>query len=97
MQFLVVAYDGDDDDALARRMAAREAHLANVRRLAAEGKVIVGGALLNDDGQMNGSAVIADFPSRAELDEWLRTDPYVTGDVWRRIEVRTFRAAQLSG
>lgn len=96
MQFLVVAYDGDDDDALARRMAAREAHLANVRRLAAEGKVIVGGALLNDDGQMNGSAVIADFPSRAELDEWLRTDPYVTGDVWRRIEVRTFRAAQLS-
>ena len=96
MQFLVVAYDGDDDGALARRMAARDAHLANIRRLGAEGKVLAGGAMLSDDGQMIGSAMIADFPTREALDEWLRTDPYTTGDVWRRVEVRPFRSAKLA-
>ena len=95
MQFLVVAYDGDDDGALARRMAARDAHLANLRGLAAEGKVVTGGAMLNDDGQMIGSTVIADFATREALDEWLRTDPYTTGDVWRRVEVWSFRTAKL--
>ena len=39
------------------------------------------------------SACIVAFPSRAELDEWLRTDPYVTGYVWRRINVVPFRVA----
>lgn len=42
---------------------------------------------------MIGSAVIVDFPSRAELDDWLKNDPYVTGGVWQKIEVRPFRAA----
>lgn len=95
MQFLVVAYDGDDDGALARRMAARDAHLANLRGLAAEGKIVAGGAMFDDDDQMIGSTVIADFPTREALDEWLRTDPYTTGDVWRRVEVWPFRTAKL--
>lgn len=93
MQFLVTAYDGTDPDAPARRQAVRDAHLAGARRLAEEGRIVIGGAILNDAGDMIGSAVIVDFASRAELDEWLRSDPYVTGGVWQRIEVKPFRAA----
>ncbi len=93
MQFLVTAYDGTDPDAPARRQAARETHLVGARKLTEEGRILVGGAILDDDGRMIGSACIVDFPSRAELDEWLRTDPYVTGDVWRRIDVVPFRVA----
>ena len=37
---------------------------------------------------MIGSIVLADFPSRSELDTWLRTDPYVTQGVWQEIEVQ---------
>ena len=97
MQYLVTAYDGTDPDAPARRQAVREAHLAGARRLTAEGRILIGGAILNDSGEMIGSAVIVDFPSRAELDDWLKSDPYVTGGVWQKIEVIPFRAAVRTG
>lgn len=93
MQFLIIARDGSDAEALQRRLAVREAHLANAARLQAEGHLLIGGALLGDDGGMIGSAAVAEFDSREALDEWLRTDPYVTGDVWRDIEVLPYRVA----
>lgn len=95
MEFLVIAYDGSDAQAPARRQAVRDAHLENARRLAADGHIIEGGAILDEDGTMIGSAVIVDFPSRTALDDWLKNDPYVTGDVWRTVEVRPFRRAPL--
>jgi uncharacterized protein YciI len=45
---------------------------------------------------MVGSAVIADFPSRAELDAWLAADPYVTQGVWQRVEVKPYRLAVMA-
>ena len=93
MQFLVTAYDGTDAGAPARRQAVREAHLVGARRLTEEGRFLVGGAILDDADQMIGSCVIADFADRAALDEWLNSDPYVTGGVWQKIEVKPFRAA----
>ncbi len=93
MQFLVLAYDGKDAAAPARRLAAREAHLAGARRRKAEGRTVAGGAILDEEGRMIGSAAIVDYPSRAELNEWLKTDPYVTGGVWVDIQVQPFRQA----
>lgn len=92
-QFLVIAYDGTDPDALSRRMASRAAHLDGVKPMVASGEMIAGGAILDDAGAMIGSATIVEFPDRAALDAWLARDPYVTGDVWRSIEVRPFRLA----
>lgn len=94
-QYVIIAHDGTDADAPARRMTARPAHLAVVRRLKAEGKFIEGGAILDEEGTMVGSVVMVAFPSRAELDEWLAIDPYVTGGVWQRLEVQPFRCVQL--
>ena len=92
-QFLVIAHDGDDPEAPARRQAAREAHLAGVRPMVERGEIVAGGALLDEAGGMVGSAVIVDMPDQAALDAWLARDPYVTGDVWRKVEVRPFRLA----
>src|SRR3546814_9217057 len=80
MQFLVTAYDGTDAEAPARRQAARDAHLVGARRMTAEGRFLLGGAILDDAGGMIGSACVVAFASRAELDEWLRTDPYVRSE-----------------
>ena len=95
MQFLIIAYDGTDEGALKRRMAAREAHLVGARAMKASGSMIVGGAILDDDGRMVGSSCIVEFPDRAGVDAWLAADPYVTENVWQKIEVRPFRCAQL--
>lgn len=93
MQWLIVARDGRDPEAERRRLAARPAHLENAARLQAKGHLLVGGALLDDAGGMIGSACVAQFATRAELDEWLRTDPYVTAGVWQQIEVLPYRVA----
>lgn len=87
MQFLVLGYDGTDEDAPARRQAARPHHLALGDELVADGSLWYGTALLDEDGNMVGSMYCVDFPDRAALDEWLEREPYMTGGVWQRVEV----------
>jgi uncharacterized protein len=87
MQYLVIGRDGTDSEALNRRLAARPAHLELGQRLQAEGKHLMGVALLDDAGEMIGSALIVDYATRADLDAWLSQEPYVVGKVWQQIEV----------
>ena len=75
VQWLIIARDGTDAQAQERRMAARPAHLEHAAKLQAAGHLLVGGALIDDDGRMIGSACVAQFETRAQLDAWLRTDP----------------------
>ena len=88
MQFLVLGYDGKDEQALERRLAVREAHLAGSERMYAAGQWQDSGALLDDEGKMVGSFIVCEYGSREELESlWLDGEPYVTGEVWKRIEV----------
>jgi uncharacterized protein len=95
MQFVVTALDYTDADALNRRMANREQHLAGVRTLIGTGQFLSGGAILDDSGKMVGSTLHVEFPSRADLDAQLRSDPYVAGRVWEKIEVRQVKLVPL--
>lgn len=88
MQFLILAYDATDPDALARRMAVREQHFAVIERYKAAGHMHIGAAILDDAGKMIGSVLVVEFPARAALDAWLAEEPYVTGRVWEKIEVQ---------
>ena len=93
MEFALIANDGTDKDALARRLAVREAHMKLAQKMRDEGHFIHGGAMLDDNGQMIGSILVCDFPDRQALDAHLATDPYVTGDVWRNIQIIPFKTA----
>jgi len=95
-QWVVIAYDGTDAGASDRRMSVREAHLRNVAPMVEKGELVLGGAILDDAGKMTGSVAILDFPDRAALDAWLDNDPYVTGKVWQKIEVKPFRTAVMA-
>ena len=95
MQFILTGYDGKDDGALERRMAAREEHLENAGKLKELGNLIWGGAILDDNGQMAGSVVVYDFETRAELERMLETEPYILGRVWNNIDIKPFRLARL--
>jgi len=91
MQFMIVAYDGLDEGALNRRLAARESHIAGAIALKNAGHLIAGGAILDDAERMIGSTIYVDFASRADLDDRLQQDPYVIGDVWRAITISPIR------
>ncbi len=94
MQFIVTGYDGKDEGALARRMAAREAHLAMARQLVDQGRWLYAAAILNDQEKMAGSVIICEFDSRQALEtEWLDKEPYVLGRVWEKIEITRAQAA----
>ncbi len=88
MQFVIIGLDGTDEKALERRLAVRAKHIELGEELRQSGNFWYGAALLNQDGQMNGSMLLMDFESEEKLQEWLDKEPYVTGDVWRSVEVR---------
>jgi uncharacterized protein len=93
VQYLVIARDGTDDDAVERRAKTRPTHLESIGPLVEAGHVLVGGAILSDAGEMVGSMLLVDFPERDDVDTWLSKDPYVTEGVWRSTEVVPFRTA----
>lgn len=93
MQFVVIAWDEPGRDARDRRAQVRGSHLAFIESYVRAGRILVGGAILDDDQQMIGSVVLCEFATEEDLEDWLQQDPYVTGGVWHNIEVRPFRAA----
>jgi uncharacterized protein YciI len=47
MQFVIIARDGTDPEAQARRQAVRPAHLEGIRPFVERGNILIGGAILN--------------------------------------------------
>jgi uncharacterized protein YciI len=93
MQFIVVAYDNTDAGALERRLVAREAHLKSAKEMFDSGRWLYAVGILNDDGKMIGSMIICEFPSRKELEQWLKEEPYVIGNVWKTIDIKRAQVA----
>ncbi|MGE5420390.1 MAG: YciI family protein [Chloroflexota bacterium] len=95
MQFLLTAFDGEDAGALERRMSVREEHLQKIENLKRSGGFLLGGAILDDNGKMIGSMILYEFPDRKSLDEKLQDEPYITKNVWKKVEIRPFRLATI--
>jgi uncharacterized protein YciI len=94
MQFMVIGYDGTDADALARRLAVREAHLKLGKELHDAGKWLFAAGILNEAGTLIGSMIVCNFPSREELQrQWLEKEPYITGRVWQKVDIQRVQVA----
>jgi hypothetical protein len=95
MQFLLLAYDGTDPEALQRRLMVRDEHLRKISGLKKAGEFLFGGAILDDSGKMIGSMIVYDFPDRKSLEEKLKDEPYFTEKVWEKTEIQPFRLAKV--
>lgn len=93
MFFLIHAFDHTDAQALERRLAAREAHLSCARDLHQNGKILLAGAMTNPDDKMIGSVIVVEMDSLIEVEEWLRSDVYMTGNVWDKVSVYPMKIA----
>jgi uncharacterized protein YciI len=87
MPFLILGYDGKDDQALERRLAVRSDHIKLGDQLRDQGKVLYGVAMLDENKKMTGSVYVVNMDTREEVDKYLEIEPYVTGNVWQKIEV----------
>ncbi len=96
LQFLVLAYDYAD--ARERRAAVRQSHLEKLKPIIEKGVVLSAGAILDDAGtKVIGSALVMELPGRAELDDWIKNEPYTKGRVWERVEVTPLRIVVRDG
>ena len=83
----------DAPDALPRRRATRERHLARLKALIDEGRLIAAGPLpaidAADPGPAGfvGSLIVAEFASLAAARAWADADPYVAERVYASVEV----------
>lgn len=86
-QFLIIARDGNDDGAAARRRETRPAHAEYTKPFIERRSFLNAAHLLNDEGEIIGSLSLVEFPTREDLDAWIQADPYVINGVWQRVEI----------
>lgn len=93
---VTVAMDGTDEEAVARRMAARPAHMARVGPAAERGELTLGCAVLDaPDGRMIGSVAVTAHATDQAARRFWNDDPYVTDGVWRDLRIWGTRLAPL--
>lgn len=95
MGYAVLAFDGEDEDAPARRMAARERHLQVLAVWAGDGRLAFGTPLMAPDGRAIGSLMVLEVPDERGLQDYLAAEPFNSSGVWQRVTTFPFRIAPL--
>ncbi|MCL2588840.1 MAG: YciI family protein [Oscillospiraceae bacterium] len=88
MRFVLLGFDGKDEGAMDRRMAARPEHMEIMLKFKEAGTLKYSGPLLDDDGKMIGSLMIHEYPSEQALrDDFLANEPYALQGVWETVTI----------
>ena len=89
----------DNPDSLAGRKASRPAHLARLKQLLDEGRLLLAGPFPAIDSPdpgpagFSGSLIVAEFPSLTDAQAWADADPYRAAGVYRETSVKPFLKA----
>ncbi|MFC3028038.1 MULTISPECIES: YciI family protein [Roseomonadaceae] len=94
MTHAILAWDGTDAEAPARRAAARAAHVAFITAEAAAGRLLLGLPLHDEAGRSLGSLMLVAGDAAAK-DAYLAAEPFATSGVWRKVEAYPFGIAPL--
>jgi hypothetical protein len=93
---LYVILGRDVPHSLERRRAARPAHLARLKALLEEGRLLVAGPMPAIDSPdpgpagFTGSVIIAEFASLEAARAWVDADPYQQEGVFASVEVSPY-------
>ncbi|MEW8030322.1 MAG: YciI family protein [Candidatus Thiodiazotropha sp.] len=95
MYYAIIA--ADRDDSLEQRLKAREDHLARLKQLQNEGRLLVAGPHPMIDSEdpgsagFSGSLIVAEFDSLESAKAWADADPYIEAGVYARVQVKPFK------
>ena len=95
---MLYAIVGEDSaNSLERRIAARPAHVARLKQLQDEGKLLLAGPFPSIDSMdpgpagFSGSLIVAEFASLEAAKAWAEADPYVEAGVYASVSVKPFK------
>ena len=86
----------DVEQSLEKRQAARPDHVARLKVLADEGRLVLAGPMpavdSSDPGEagMTGSLIVAEFTSLEAAQSWAQDDPYIAAGVYEQVSVKPF-------
>ena len=89
----------DVPGSLEKRLAARPAHVARLKALVDDGRLVLAGPHPLIDAEdpgpagFSGSLIVAEFASREQARAWASADPYVAAGVYAKVTVKPFRKA----
>lgn len=92
-----VIFSQDVQNSLERRMSVREQHLARLKELQQQQRLLVAGPMPAIDNEnpgeagFTGSTVIAKFESLEQAQQWANTDPYIDAGVYANVIVKPFK------
>ena len=87
----------DADDSLKKRVLAREDHIARLKLLQAEGRLLLAGPFPAIDSAdpgpagYTGSLIVAEFQTLQEAWAWAENDPYLLTGVYAHVKVQPFK------
>ncbi|MGH8164465.1 MAG: YciI family protein [Rhodanobacteraceae bacterium] len=87
----------DNENSLGARQSARSAHVARLKQLLDEGRLLLAGPFPAIDAEdpgpagFGGSLIVAEFFDLATAQAWANDDPYIAAGVYREVSVRPFR------
>ncbi len=90
-------YSEDVANSLPLRMPVREAHLARLKQLQNEGRLLVAGPCPAIDAEnpgeagFTGSLVVAEFNSLEDAKAWADVDPYIDAGVYEKVIVKPYK------
>jgi uncharacterized protein YciI len=90
-------YAEDVENSLEKRLKARPEHLARLKTLTDEGRLLVAGPTPAIDAEdpgpagFTGSLVIAEFNSLEDAQTWAGADPYILAGVYKEVTVKPYK------
>ena len=87
----------DHPDSLQARMAVRSEHVARLKDLLEQGRLIIAGpnpAIDSDDpgeAGFSGSIIVAEFDSLEAAQRWADDDPYIKSGAYASVMVKPFK------
>jgi uncharacterized protein YciI len=90
-------YSEDVENSLTLRMSVREQHLARLRELQNQGRLLIAGpcpAIDNEnpgEAGFTGSLIVAEFDSLIQAKAWADLDPYIEAGVYQKVTVKPYK------
>lgn len=92
-----VIFSEDVPNSLSKRLSVREHHIARLKQLQDEGRLLVAGPCPAIDSEnpgdagFTGSVVIAEFSSLDSAKTWADSDPYIAAGVYQKVIVKPYK------